>query len=170
MIKINDKIDYSEVREYITNHPNAKIFFGCDSQKISKRHKKGTSKSTSKIKHAPKSARFIALVIVYEKDQNKIFSEVSVEKDFDSNPGRPVMRLMNEVYKVSAMVSELQDILVDREWDVHLDINPRKGEGSHCAFHQAVGYIKGMHGITPVVKPDAWAASCVSDHLVKKGQ
>ena len=159
---IQQKIDFDEVRNYITSHPNAKIFFGCDSQKISKRKK-------SKTPTPPKSARFISLVIVYEKDNNKIFAEVSTEKDYDVNPGKPVMRLMNEVYKVSAMVSELSDVLENRKWDVHLDINPRKGEGSHCAFHQAVGYIKGMHGITPIVKPDAWAASCVSDHLCKKG-
>ncbi len=150
---ITKAMDYDAVREYIRSHPNAKIYAGCDSQRFKK---KGIW-----------NARFIACLIVYEKDDNKIFAEISVENDYDRNPGKPVMRLMSEVYKVSAMVLELDDVLQGRELAVHLDINPRKEHGSHCAFNQAVGYIKGLHGITPVVKPDAWAASCVSDHLVK---
>ncbi len=150
---ITHKMDLEAVRGYIKDHPKAKIYAGCDSQRFKKNGKW--------------NARFIACIIVYEKDHNKIFAEISVEKDYDSNPSKPVMRLMQEVYKISAIVLELQDDLKDREFEVHLDINPRKTEGSHCAFNQAVGYVLGMHGITPVVKPDAWAASCVSDHLVK---
>ena len=150
---IKQKMDLDAVRKYILDHPNAKIFAGCDSQRFKE---KGNW-----------SARYIACIIVYEKDDNKIFAEISIDKDYDRNPGKPVMRLMNEVYKISTLVHELSDVLYDREFEVHLDINPRVTEGSHCAFHQAVGYIKGMHGITPVVKPDAFAASCIADHIVK---
>ncbi len=150
---ITTAMDYGEVRNYITSHPNAKIYAGCDSQRFKK--------------SGIWNARFIACLIVYEKDVNKIFAEISIEMDYDKNPGKPVMRLMNEVYKISAMVLELKDVLENRELEIHLDINPRKEAGSHCAFNQAVGYIKGLNGITPVTKPDAWAASCVSDHLVK---
>ncbi len=150
---ITKKMDLDKVRKYINDHPNAKIYAGCDSQRFKKQ--------------GVWNARFIACIIVYEKDENKIFAEISIEKDYDRNPGKPVMRLMNEVYKISAIVNELQDVLATRDFEVHLDINPRKDAGSNCAFNQAVGYVLGMHGIKPITKPDAWAASCVSDHLVK---
>lgn len=150
---ITKAMNLEEVREYIISHPNAKIYAGCDSQRFKE--------------NKVWSARFIACLIVYEKDENKIFAEISVEKDYDRNPGKPVMRLMNEVYKISAMVLELQDVLDGRDVEIHLDINPRKGTGSNCAFNQAVGYIKGLHGINPITKPDAFAASCIADHIVK---
>lgn len=150
---ITKAMDFDKVRKYINAHPKAKIYAGCDSQ----RFKKGGTWH----------ARYIACLIVYEKDDNKIFAEISIDQDYDRNPGKPVLRLMNEVYKVSAMIMELEDTLKDRDLSIHLDINPRKTEGSHCAFNQAVGYVLGVHGIKPVTKPDAWAASCVSDHLVK---
>ena len=150
---ITKEMDLDKVRKYIQDHPNAKIYAGCDSQ----RFKKGDKWH----------ARFIACIIVYEKDSNKIFAEISVDKDYDHNPGKPVMRLMNEVYKISSIIHEIQDVLEGRDFEMHLDINPRKTEGSHCAFNQAVGYVLGVHGIKPVTKPDAWAASCVSDHLVR---
>jgi predicted RNase H-related nuclease YkuK (DUF458 family) len=39
--------------------------------------------------------------------------------------------------------------------------------GSNIVHNAAVGYVQGMTGILPKVKPEAWAASCVSDHFVK---
>jgi len=150
---ITQKLDLDEVKDYITSHPKAKIFFGCDSQRYKK----------NKEWHA----RYIVAVVVYEKDDNKIFAEISIEKDYDSNPGKPALRLMNEVYKVSEVVRDLSDVLDEREFEVHLDINPNVLHGSSCVINQATGYILGVNGIKPVVKPDSWAASCVSDHLVK---
>lgn len=147
------EIDIEEVRSYIVENPKAKIFFGCDSTK----YRKG------RVWHA----RFVTAVVVYEKDKNKIFGEISYEKDFDKDPGRPQLRMMNEVYKVSEMVSKLEDILGNRYFEIHLDINPNILHGSSVAINQAIGYIKGVNGISPKVKPDAWCASHVADHLLK---
>ena len=74
---------------------------------------------------------------------------------------------MNEVYKVSAMVTELAPDLEDRYFEVHLDINPNILHGSSVAISQAIGYIKGVNGIQPKVKPDAWCATHVADKLLK---
>ena len=147
-------LDLEEVRRYIVENPTAKIYFGCDSTKFRK--------------HGNWHARYVTAIVVYEKDNNKIFGDVTYERDFDSNPSRPAMRMMNEVFKVSAMVVELQDVLHDREFEIHLDINPNIIHGSSVALQQAVGYIKGVNNITPVVKPDAWATSCVADHMLKR--
>lgn len=148
------EINLQEVKEYIRENPNAKIYFGCDSTKF----RKG----------GDWHARFVTAIVVYEKDKNKIFGEVSYERDFDKDPSRPGLRMMNEVYKVSAMVLELSDILSDRYFEVHLDINPNIVHGSSVAIQQAVGYIKGVNGIEPKVKPCAWAATHVADRMLKE--
>jgi predicted RNase H-related nuclease YkuK (DUF458 family) len=148
-----DKIDLEEVKETIRSRPNAKIYFGCDSTKFKK--------------NGEWHARFVVAVVVYEKDNNKIFGEISYERDFDKDPSRPALRMMNEVFKVSSIVLELQEVLEDRYFEIHLDINPNIMHGSSVALGQAIGYIKGVNGIDPVVKPDAWCASAVADHLLK---
>lgn len=147
------EIDLEEVRAYIRENDKAKIYFGCDSTKYRK--------------NGSWHARYVNAIVVYEKDKNKIFGEVSHERDFDKNPGRPAMRMMNEVYKVSQMVTDLAPDLEGRYFEIHLDINPDILHGSSVAVSQAIGYIKGVNNITPQVKPEAWAATHVADRLLK---
>mgnify|MGYP003340769633 FL=1 len=73
--------------------------------------------------------------------------------------------LMNEVYNVSALFSELKDVLEDRYVEVHLDLNPDIRYGSSCVIQQAIGYIRGTCNLTPMVKPNSWAASHCADRL-----
>jgi predicted RNase H-related nuclease YkuK (DUF458 family) len=70
---------------------------------------------------------------------------------------------MNEVYKAAEMYLELAEAIGDRECEVHIDINPNEKHGSSCVISEAVGYIRGMTGVTPKVKPQAWAASICAD-------
>ena len=154
------KFDIEEIKEYIQDNPNAKIFIGCDSQKVSNKKRK-------KMKLKEKSARFVTAVVVYEKDKNKIFWEVSRERDIDIQPGKPFNRMMNEVYKVSDITLQLMDVLVERDFELHLDISKKEYNGSNCAMGAAMGYIWGVIGVEPILKPNSWVASCVSDHWVK---
>ena len=154
------KFNVKEIKEYIKNNPNAKIFIGGDSQKISKK----------KRKNKYKEARFVTAVVVYEKDKNKIFYEVSKERDIDAIPGKPFNRMMNETYKVADITLKLMDVLIERDFQIHLDISTEEFNGSHCAMGAAIGYIWGVIGVEPVLKPDSWVASTVSDHLVKKNK
>jgi predicted RNase H-related nuclease YkuK (DUF458 family) len=95
----------------------------------------------------------------------KIFGEVIRERDYDQRKDKPSMRLMNEVYKVSEMFNRLSDVLEDRHVEVHLDINPDEMYGSSCVIQQAIGYIRGTCNLTPLVKPNAFAASYCADRL-----
>jgi len=72
---------------------------------------------------------------------------------------------MNEVYKIADMYLQLKDILEDREVEVHLDINPNEMHGSSCVINEAVGYIRGMCNVIPMVKPNAFAASYCADRM-----
>ena len=72
---------------------------------------------------------------------------------------------MTEVYKIAELYLKLQDVLEDREVSVHLDINPNELHGSSCVVNEAIGYIKGMCNVIPIVKPHAFAASYCADRL-----
>ena len=148
------KIDINEVSNFIKEQsPETKIYIGCDSFK----YKKGGvwyAKYTS--------------VIVVHIDGSKgcsIWGDISTERDYDQNKKRPSLRLMNEVYKVSNLYLELAELVEDRDIEVHLDINPNEMHGSSCVVQQAIGYVKGVCGVMPLVKPDSWAASHAADRF-----
>ena len=48
--------------------------------------------------------------------------------------------------------------------EIHLDINTEKEHGSSCAASEAAGYVLGMTGIEPKLKPEAFASSFGADH------
>jgi predicted RNase H-related nuclease YkuK (DUF458 family) len=56
-------------------------------------------------------------------------------------------------------------VLIDRDVEVHLDINPDEEHGSNCVINQAIGYIKGTCNVVPLVKPQAFAASYAADRF-----
>lgn len=108
------------------------------------------------------------LAVVVHIDGNhgcKIFGDVSRERDYDAKANKPRMRLMTEVYKIAELYISLGDVLEDRHVEVHLDINPDELYGSSCVINEAIGYIKGMCNVVPMVKPNAFAASYCADRL-----
>ena len=109
-----------------------------------------------------------ALAVVVHIDGRhgcKIFGFLNRELDYDHKKSKPAMRLMTEVYKVSELFQSLADVLEDRHVEVHLDLNKSDEHGSSCVVQQAIGYIKGTCNMTPMVKPDAPAASFCADRL-----
>jgi predicted RNase H-related nuclease YkuK (DUF458 family) len=112
-------------------------------------------------------AEYTMAVVVHIDGKHgcKIFGESSIERDYDQRRDRPSMRLMNEVYKISELYLKVHEILEDREVEVHLDINPNEMYGSSCVVQQAIGYIRGMCNVIPMVKPRAFAASYAADRL-----
>jgi predicted RNase H-related nuclease YkuK (DUF458 family) len=147
-------INVDEVREYISKQsPATKIYIGADSERYRKNNKWYADYT-------------LAIVVHIDGCHGcKIFGEVQTEIDYDQKVGRPRMRLMNEVYKISELYLKLHDVLEDRIVEVHLDINPDEKYGSSCVINEATGYIKAMCNVTPMVKPKAFAASYCADRL-----
>jgi hypothetical protein len=54
---------------------------------------------------------------------------------------------------------------VAHDIEVHLDINPNELHNSSIVVNEAMGYIKGMCGVIPLVKPRAFAASYAADRF-----
>jgi len=147
-------IDVKEVRAFIeAQGPATKIYIGCDSERF----------AIGKDWYAD----YTLAVVVHINGNNgcKLFGEVQRERDWDQKQDRPRMRLMNEVYKIADLFQKLKDVLEGRELEVHLDINPDEVYGSSCVVNEAIGYIRGMCNVIPMVKPNAFAATNAADRL-----
>ena len=147
-------IDVEAVKKFIdAQSAETQIYLGCDSERVKL--------------HTGWWADYTLAVVVHINGNSgcKIFGEVQRERDYDQRVGRPALRLMNEVYKVSDLYQKLSDVLINRSVEVHLDINPDERHGSNCVIAQAIGYIKGTCNVTPSVKPYAFAASYAADRF-----
>jgi len=153
------KMDYEGIREYIKGcSENTRYYLGSDSQRIRKK-KKGK-----------KMARYMISFIAHidSKHGGKVFGGVSYHPIIDGDLGKPFNRMMKETELLIETYEELYDVLGDKNVELHLDINSDKVHGSSCAYNAACGWVKGVTGMDAITKPNAWAASCVSDHFVKK--
>ena len=151
---MNKPINIEEVKNFINlQSPETKIYIGGDSERL--------------MVNGKAYADYTLAVVVHidGKHGAKIFGEVQREADYDQKRGKPRMRLMNEVYKVAELYLKLAEVLEGRDVEIHLDINPDFKFGSSCVINEAVGYIKGMCNVTPMVKPNAFAASYCADRL-----
>ena len=148
------KLNIAKVKEFIdAQGPDTKVYLGADSECF-------------RVNGLWYADYTLAIVVHIDGRHGcKIFGEVQRERDFDFRKSKPSMRLMNEVYKVSELFHRLSDVLEDRHVEVHLDINPNQMYGSSCVVQQAIGYIKGTCNVTPMIKPNAFAASYAADRL-----
>jgi len=151
---MNKKLDIQEVKTFIeAQSSETKIYLGADSERY-------------KLEGKWYADYTIAVVIHIDGCHGcKIFGEVQTELDYDAKSSKPSMRLMSEVYKVAEVYQKLVDVIGDRQVEIHLDINPDERHNSNIVIQQAVGYIKGMFNIIPMVKPKAFAASYAADRL-----
>lgn len=148
------KLDIGEIKKFILKQsPETKIYIGADSERL----------RVNEVFYAD----YTLAVVVHIDGRHgcKIFGEVQRERDFDSVQDRPRLRLMNEVYKVADLYLKLHEVLEDRQVEVHLDINPSEMHGSSCVVDQAIGYIRGVCNVVPMIKPKAFAASYAADRL-----
>jgi predicted RNase H-related nuclease YkuK (DUF458 family) len=152
------KFNINEIRDFIAEQtPETKIYIGCDSERS----------KVNGVWHAV----YTAAIVVHINGNNgcKLFGEVTRERDYDQRANRPSTRLMTEVYKVSALYLKLADVLEGRDVQVHLDVNPDEAHGSSCVVSQAIGYIRGVCNVEPMVKPRAFAASYAADRFRSLG-
>ena len=149
---IRKQLNIEEVKAFINaQSPETKVYIGGDSERFQI--------------NGIWFADYINVVVVHKNGKNgcRVFGGIVRERDYDQQKDKPRMRLMNEVMKTAQLYMDLADVLEDREVEIHLDINPDMKHGSSCVINEAVGYIRGMCNIVPLVKPNAWAASYCAD-------
>lgn len=148
------KFDVETVKAFINKQtPQTKIYIGTDSYRFKK--------------NDIWQARYTTVVVVHINGKNgcKIFGNIDTERDFDQKPNKPMMRMMNEVYRSCDMYLKLKEAIAGRDITIHIDINPDPKHGSNVAYSQAMGYIKGVCGVKAVPKPEALCASFAADHF-----
>lgn len=147
---------WEEAKEAIkASSADSSVYIGCDSI----RYKKGDGQWYAKY----------ATVVIVHKDSChgcKIFYESETLRDFGQGVEGLRNRLMTEVGYAVAAAYEVLDVLEGRALEVHLDLNPDPKHKSNVAVKEAVGWVLGM-GLTPVIKPDGWAATHAADHCVR---
>jgi len=151
IIMLNQHINVTEVADFINScSPETKIYLGVDSERF---RLDGTW-----------YVDFISVVIVHFDGKHgcKIFGAVDRERDYGTQANKPKMRLMGEVYRAADLYLALSN-LIAHDISVHLDLNPSLVHGSSVAVQEAVGYIKGMCQVTPVLKPESFAATYAAD-------
>lgn len=152
---MREEFDLEKVKEFIhKTSSTTSIYIGADSERYRGRNEQWYADYT------------VAIVVHMDSSRGcKVFGKVDTERDFDNRHDRPATRLMNEVYRAAQMYLDLIDAIGDRRCEVHLDINPDEMHGSSCVIQQATGYIRGMCGFPPKVKPEAFSASYAADRL-----
>jgi hypothetical protein len=146
------KFDIEKVRNYIANSSKtSEVYVGADSERYRKNN----------IWYAD----YTVCVIIHIDGSKgcKIFGQTTTERDYDQKKDKPSIRLMNEVMKAAQMYLLLEEVIGERHVEIHLDINPDIHYGSSCVVTQAIGYIRGMCNVIPMVKPNAFAASYAAD-------
>lgn len=133
---------------------STKVYLGCDSVRYRKNNRN--------------YGRYATVAIVHMNGKNgcRIFSNISHEPDYDVKKNRPKMRMMNEVIKVCELYNQLAPFIDEFDIEIHLDINTDPKHGSNCAASEAAGYVLGVTGVEPKLKPQSWAASFGADGIV----
>jgi predicted RNase H-related nuclease YkuK (DUF458 family) len=152
---MKQEFNIDEVKDFISASSSAtSIYIGADSERYRGRDDFWYADYT------------VAIVVHMDSSRGcKVFGKVDTERDYDKRHDRPATRLMNETYRAAQMYLDLIEAIGDRHCEVHLDINPDELHGSSCVIQQATGYIRGMCGFPPKVKPDAFSASYAADRL-----
>lgn len=132
-----------------------KVYLGCDSQRVRRN-------GTYKVVYAT-----VCIVHLNGNNGGKIFKHVETLPDYESDKTKPKLRLMNEAAKVCEMYLDILPIIQDYCIEIHLDINPDEKFASSHVARQAAGYVLGMTGIEPKLKPEALAASTGADYIAK---
>lgn len=155
---MSKKINAEEIQHFLEKcGPDTKIYFGADSEVI-------------KV-HGQKYFDVTVVVVIHIDGCKgcKVFAEISRHKDQDQVSGKPFTRMMKEAECVSELHTRLKDLFYDYEISIHLDISDRKTSGSSVAAQAAVGFVKGMTQVEPVLKPLAYAASYAADRAPDLG-
>ena len=140
-----------------TLDPSTKVYLGCDSVRY--------------FREGRTYGRYATVAIIHMNGKNgcRIFKNISYEPDYDLKKDRPKMRMLNEVSKVCELYTQIAPFIDEFDIEIHLDISQDPKNGSNCAASEAAGYVLGMTGMQPKLKPHSFASSFGADHVVNKG-
>ena len=133
------------------------VYVGCDSV----RYKKKLNGRTQWF------ARYATVVVLHMDSSKgcKLFYKEDVLPDYGRKTESLVARLINEATFAIEATQAIVPHIGDRNFEVHLDINAHEAHASNKAATQACGYVLGVTGINPKIKPEAFAAMFAADRI-----
>lgn len=137
--------DMEDVKEFIkSTSERTAVYVGCDSRQVRDK------------------TVFVTVVVVHIDSCRgaKIFWRTERVKRIRSLR----QRLMEEVSRAVFMALEISEVIGNRPFEVHLDINPNPEHNSSVILKEAIGYVLAQ-GLKPVVKPRSIAATTVADYI-----
>ena len=143
---------YELARKIIANSsPDSSIYIGCDS-KVFKSNDRWF-------------ARYVTVIVVHRDSKHgaQVFHYSETQPDYKNIR----TRMVTEAYHAIKVFDGIADVVGDRHVEIHLDINASPEYKSNTAAAEAVGYVLGVTGIKPKIKPEAFAASYAADHCVR---
>ena len=135
----------------IASSQQSSVYIGCDSIRFRKNKQWYAKYST---------------VVIVHMDTNKggrIFHSSVDMPDY----GNLKQRLLMEVQLAVSTATEIVDVIGDRHFEIHLDINPNPNHKSSVAVKEALGWVKGSLGMDAKIKPHSFAATHAADHVVR---
>ena len=135
----------------IASSQQSSVYIGCDSIRFRKNKQWYAKYST---------------VVIVHVDTNKggrIFHSSVDMPDY----GNLKQRLLMEVQLAVSTATEIVDVVGDRHFEIHLDINPNPNHKSSVAVKEALGWVKGSLGMDAKIKPHSFAATHAADHVVR---
>jgi uncharacterized protein len=145
--------NFNEIKDEIQRSPaDSSIYIGADSKVYS-------SKGVQMV-------AYVTVIILHFGTSKgaKIFKSYRTDRHY----GEIRLRLMSEVGDAIAAALEVVDVIGDRNFEIHLDINRGAIHKSSILVKEATGYVLGTLGIEPKLKPDSFAASSVADRFCVK--
>jgi predicted RNase H-related nuclease YkuK (DUF458 family) len=136
---------------------SSSIYVGCDSV----RFKKKVNGRTQWF------ARYATVVVVHMDSCHgcKLFYKEDILPDYGKKTESLIARLLNEATFAIEATQAIAPHLGDRHFEVHLDINADEVHASNRAASQASGYVLGVTGVKPKIKPEAFAAMFAADRI-----
>ena len=135
----------------INSTPQSSVYIGCDSIRFRKNKQWYAKYSTVVILHMD------------TKKGGRIFHSSVDMPDY----GNLKQRLLMEVQLAVTTATEIVDVIGDRHFEIHLDINPNQNHKSSVAVKEALGWVKGSLGMDAKIKPHSFAATHAADHVVR---
>ena len=140
------KFNFAEIQQTISlSSPSSGVYVGCD----------------SKLSGAYTIFGLVLVIHIDSHHGGMVFGEKKIVEH------RLAMseRLMREVDYAMDCAFQITDAVDNRNFEVHLDINPNPTYKSNKVMKQAVAYVKAQ-GFNYKIKPGAWAASTAADYLI----
>ncbi len=143
---------YEEAKQAILNSsPQSSVYIGCDSIRFRKNKQWYAKYST------------VIIIHMDSKKGGRLFYESVDMPDY----GNLKQRLLMEVQLAVAAATEIIEVVGDRHFEVHLDINPNPKHKSNIAVKEALGWVRGSLGMDAKIKPASFAATHAADHAVR---